>query len=96
MSVRSLTRIDLRRLILLFTLLTALITLVSSLYVVYRVQKRELIDSALQSNRAYATKVASSIGEFLRNSHEHLAYSADLLAGQLQNEGFLKSEAIRL
>ncbi|HEF4760942.1 TPA: GGDEF domain-containing protein [Pseudomonas putida] len=96
MSVKSWTRIDLRRLILFFTLLTALITLVSSLYVVYQDQRQELIDSALQSNRAYATKVASSIGEFLRNGHEHLAYSADLLAGQLHNAALLKSETLRL
>ncbi|MGJ7515032.1 diguanylate cyclase [Pseudomonas baetica] len=96
MSVKSLTRIDLRRLILLFTLLTALITLVSSLYVVYQDQRQELIDSALQTNRAYATKVASSIDELLRNGHEHLAYSADLLAGQFHNAALLKSEADRL
>lgn len=96
MSAKPLTRIDLRRLILLFTLLTALITLMSSLYVVYRVQKQELIDSALQSNRAYATKVASSIDQFLSLSHQHLAFSANLLVGQLHNKAFLQGEAIRL
>ncbi|NUU36864.1 sensor domain-containing diguanylate cyclase [Pseudomonas sp. C2B4] len=96
MSAKSLPRIDLRRLILLFTLLTALITLASSLYVVYQAQRQTLIDSALQSNRAYATKVASSIGDLLRNGQENLAYSADLLAGQLHNAPLLKSEAARL
>ncbi|WP_433741066.1 sensor domain-containing diguanylate cyclase [Pseudomonas putida] len=96
MSAKSLTRIDLRRLILLFTLLTALITLASSLYVVYRAERQTLIDSALQSNRAYATKLASSIEELLKDAHEHLIYSAGLLAGQLNNEPLLKSEVARL
>ncbi|MVV49333.1 diguanylate cyclase [Pseudomonas sp. PB120] len=96
MSVKPLIRIDLRRLILLFTLVTALITLVSSLYVVYWVQKQELIEATLEPNRAYATKVASSIDEFLRISQERLAYSAERLTGQLGNDEFLKSEAVRL
>lgn len=96
MESRLSSAIDLRRLILLFVLLTTVITAANSLYVAYQVQKLALIHSALESNRVYAAKVASSIGEFLKVAHERLAYSARQMGADFNNETMLADQATDL
>lgn len=87
---------DLRTLVLGMIVLACLATLCNSLYVAYRVQRDALVQVALQANQAYASKVASSIGEFLRSAHSHLRYSAGLLAAGLDDPALLRAEAVRL
>lgn len=95
-SLRSLLRLDLRRLILLLTLATALLTLANTFYASYLVQQDLLIQESLESNRVYAVKLAASTEHFLAGTRQQLAYSASLLPGQMQDEERLNREVDRL
>lgn len=88
--------ISLRGLILIFVLLAVIATLCNSLFVAYGVQRDALINSALEGNRAYAFKVASSIDEFLRSVDERLGYSSKVLGSQFNDPQVLKNEVERL
>lgn len=96
MSKRAARFISLRGLILMFVLLAVLATLVNSLIVAYGVQRDALIHSALEADRAYAFKVASSIDEFLRSTQSRLKYSSQILGSHFTEPGVLKAEAMRL
>ncbi|MGH2434628.1 MAG: hypothetical protein ACOKSU_24145 [Pseudomonas sp.] len=69
-------RTDMRTLVLGMVLLACLATLGNTLYVANRVQHGTLIQLSLRANHPHASKVASSIAEFLRSPHSHLRYSA--------------------
>lgn len=88
--------ITLRGLILVFVLLTTLATLCNSLFVAYRVQRDALIHSQLETNSAYAAKVASGIGEFLASAHRNLSYSAAILSQNMGDPMVIRAEAMRL
>ncbi|WEZ90856.1 MULTISPECIES: hypothetical protein [Pseudomonas] len=89
-------RTDMRTLVLGMVLLACLATLGNTLYVANRVQHGTLIQLSLRANQAHASKVASSIAEFLRSPHSHLRYSARKLATGLDETVLLQSEAHRL
>jgi len=89
-------RIGLRRLIITLALLSAALTLINSLYASYRVQRQLLIDNTLEANRVYATKLANSTDAFLVAVRQQLAYSATLLAEQMENQQILQAEVRRL
>lgn len=89
-------RLDLRFLMLAFAIFSALATLANSLVVAYGVQRDALIHATLEANHAYAAKVASSIGAFLKSAHAHLGYSALQLAEDFDNQRLLHAEARRL
>lgn len=61
-------RMDLRRLILLLAIFSALVTLANGFYASYRVQRQQLIDSALESNHVYARKLAESVEDLRSNN----------------------------
>lgn len=88
--------VNLRGLILFIVLVSIMATLCNSLVVAYRVQRDALIHFTLESNGAYAAKVASSIGEFLRAAHNNLNYSARVLGEHWGNPQVLRDEALRL
>ena len=88
--------IGLRGLILIFVLLAVLATLCNSLIVAYGVQRDALVHFALEANRAYAFKVASTIDEFLTSVHARLAYSSQQIGRDFDNPQLLKAEATRL
>ena len=96
MSNPSLLRVDLRRLILILAILSALITLANSFYASYRVQRQLLIDSTLESNRVYATKLAATADHFLNDSWQQLGYSAQQLGANFASGEVLETEATRL
>lgn len=96
MTVAPLFRIDLRGLILLLATVSAAITLANGLYASYTVQRQQLIDTALESNRVYANKLADSVEGFLQSAHQQLAYSAGVVAERFGDEPLLESEAERL
>ncbi len=96
MSNPSLLRVDLRRLILILAILSALITLANSFYASYRVQRQLLIDSTLESNRVYATKLAATADHFLNDSWQQLGYSAQQLSANFASREVLEAEATRL
>ncbi|WP_110972648.1 sensor domain-containing diguanylate cyclase [Pseudomonas huaxiensis] len=95
-QLRNFFRWDLRSLILLLTLITALVTLLNSFYASYRVQYQLLIDNALEANHAYASKLASSTETYLQASQQQLAYAADLLGEHFDDLAQLNHEAVRL
>ena len=88
--------IDLRVIILFFVLLSVLATLCNSLIVAYRVQRDALIHVTLDSNSAYAAKVASSIGAFLHSAQGRMKYSANVLATHWDEPQALRDETNRL
>ncbi|MGE8388559.1 MAG: sensor domain-containing diguanylate cyclase [Pseudomonas sp.] len=90
------SRIGLRGLVLGFVLLAVLATLCNSLITAYGVQRDALVHSALEANRAYAFKVASSIDQFLYSVNERLKYSSQRLGDGFANQALLEEEARRL
>ena len=88
--------VSLRGLILFVVLASVMATLCNSLVVAYRVQRDALTHAVLESNSAYAAKVASSIGEFLRATHNNLNYSARVLGEHWNDPEVLREEALRL
>lgn len=88
--------IDLRTLILLFALVTAGVTLANSFYAARQVQHQVLVENALEANRAYAAKVASSIDAFLQSEQQQLAYSVRQLRTHFDDPRQLHAEARRI
>jgi hypothetical protein len=87
---------DLRRLILALTLCSAVLPFANTFYAGYTVQRQQLIDNTLQSNAAYARKLAKSTDDFLQSTLQQLAYTAHLLSGHMQDAQQLNKEATRL
>lgn len=96
MNLQSLTQMDLRRLILALTLASALISLANTLYASYQVQRQQLIDATLESNHAYATKLAASTDDFFASAMQQLGYGAKVMAKDFADRHFLNAEAERL
>lgn len=96
MSLAPLVRVDLRRLILFLAVFSALVMLANSFYASYRVQRQLLIDNALESNHAYAVKLADSTEDFLEAAQQQLAYSAKSMSEVFDSESKLSLEAERL
>jgi len=96
MSMPNRLFLGLRGLTLIFVLLAVLATLAICLIVAYSVQRDALIGSTLESNRVYASKVASSIGEFLRSAQDRLQFSSQRVASHFDEPAVLKDEVLRL
>lgn len=96
MSISRLLGMNLRRLILLLSVLSALTMMGNSIYAGYLVQRQQLIDATLQSNAAYAAKLAISAEAFFDSAHQQLAYSAAIAARNFTDQGNLLAEAKRL
>ncbi|MEG2046333.1 MAG: sensor domain-containing diguanylate cyclase [Comamonas sp.] len=87
---------DLRRLILVLTLCSALLPFANTFYAGYTVQRQQLIDTTQEGNAAYARKLAKSTEDFLQSALQQLAYTARLLAAHMDDEDVLINEATRL
>ncbi|MEI7208608.1 sensor domain-containing diguanylate cyclase [Pectobacterium carotovorum] len=96
MFFKLLNHFGLRRLILLLAVASALVTLANSFYASYRVQRELLIDNTLEANRVYATKLAAMTHSFFKESQQQLAYSANIVATQMDDKASLFKEADRL
>ncbi|BAQ74967.1 MULTISPECIES: sensor domain-containing diguanylate cyclase [unclassified Pseudomonas] len=96
MPTRPKPKLNLRVLILVFVLFAALATLANSFWVMFKIQKQELIDSALQVNQAYATRIASGVEQVLSSDQKRLEYAAGLLGGSFGDARQLEGEARRL
>lgn len=95
-TTRIATRLDLRRLILVLTICSALIPFANTFYAGYLVQRQQLIDTTLEGHYAYATKLARSTDDFLQSALQQLDYSAKLMAGHMDDLHYLGEEAARL
>lgn len=96
MLLRSLTKINLRTLILSLAVLSVLITSGNSFYATYEVQRTLLINNTLEANRVYATKLAEVTDAFLKTTQSNLSYSANFLSSQMDNNDILMDETRRL
>ncbi len=89
-------RINLRILILLLAMLSAVIGVLNTFYASFQVQKEQLIDSTLESNRVYAMKMANIVERFISDVQQQLAFSAGVLANNLDQQELLEQEVHRL
>ncbi|QXI26113.1 sensor domain-containing diguanylate cyclase [Pseudomonas vanderleydeniana] len=96
MSTRKQPRLKLRTLILLFALLSACVTLVNSLWVIYTVQRDAVISDVLEDNTSYAYRISVSVDQLLSADLSRLDYSADRIAGRFAEQGLVKEEISRL
>jgi diguanylate cyclase (GGDEF)-like protein len=88
-------RIDLRRLILWISLLSVVLVLAGGLHASYLVQRDLLLHNALEVNRVYASKLASTTDTFLNDVRRYLAYSADVLADMETRPALMAEETRR-
>ncbi|WP_255557223.1 sensor domain-containing diguanylate cyclase [Sodalis sp. dw_96] len=87
---------DLRRLILILAVMSALITLSNAFFATYKVQRQLLIDGTLEANRVYAAKLADTTNLFFESIDHQLAYSSAILSTGFDNPNLLQAEAQRL
>lgn len=69
-------KLNLRQLILLLTVSTAMLVLGNTFYTSHQTQRELLIAQTLEANQAYASKMASSVEEFLSSAQQQLAFAA--------------------
>ena len=72
MTTRPKPKLNLRILILIFVLLSAIATLGNSFWVTFKIQKQELIENALEVNKAYASRIARSVEQVLNSDLDKL------------------------
>ncbi|SBS28651.1 Response regulator PleD [Marinomonas aquimarina] len=94
--IRFVVRTDLRRLILMLTVASVLVTLGNSYFAVYNVQRQLLVENTLEANQRYAAKVAESAQMMLNSAQHTIAFSATLLAGSGRSEASAEDEVFRL
>lgn len=88
-------KLNLKSIILLFAFFSVAATVLNDLLVTYRIQKQTLIQNALESNSAYAAKIAISINESLISDLDKLKYSAEMIGASPSAE-IMSAEADRL
>ena len=96
MWTKPVLRMNLRRLIVLVAFISALVSLANTFYASYSVQRQLLIDTTLEANHAYASKLASTAEDFLQSARQQLAYSAGSLPSRMGDDAWLTDEAQRL
>ncbi|MDY0249525.1 MAG: sensor domain-containing diguanylate cyclase [Pseudomonas sp.] len=69
-------KLNLRHLILLLTVSTAVLILANSFYTSHQTQRALLIEQTLEANQAYASKMANSVDDFLLAAQQQLAFAA--------------------
>lgn len=89
-------RADLLMLITLLVIASIVITLASSLYASSRVQREVLINNTLESNRVYATKLASTTEIFFQQAKLQLAWSAKEISLGMNDDALTVREVNRL
>lgn len=79
--------LNLRQLILLLTVSTALLILANTFYTSHKMQRALLIGQTLEASQAYASKTADSVNNFLLAAQQQLAFAAqDVLLMQQDPE----------
>ncbi|WP_058968000.1 sensor domain-containing diguanylate cyclase [Type-D symbiont of Plautia stali] len=96
MLTRIRPKTDLRTLIALLAITSIVITLANTLYATWRVQRMVLIESTLEANRAYATKLAATTEVFFQLAQSQLHYSATQLGKDFDNTALAQQEVNRL
>jgi diguanylate cyclase (GGDEF)-like protein len=88
--------VDLRKLILMLSIVSGLVIVVSAFYAAYSVQRQQLIQASLANNYVYADKLAKTTDDFLGSAQQQLMFSAAVLSGKLHDKPTLASEVDRI
>lgn len=96
MTTRPKPKLNLRFLILIFVLLSAVATLVNSFWVTFKIQKQELIENALDVNKAYASRIAASVEQVLNSDLDKLKYGSVGIGRAFGDTSYLADEVQRL
>lgn len=94
-SLRS-KLLNLRTLIVLLAVVVSFMTLINGFNATYQVQKEQLIKQTLETNQAYAFKLAAATNNFITSAHQQLAYSANIVQNNLNDASLMTSETERL
>lgn len=96
MPTRPRPKLNLRILLLAFALIAAFSTLANTFWVMLSTQKAELVENALQTNEAYAARVADSLEGVLTSDLDRLRYAATSIGESFSDQRALTKEAHRL
>ncbi|WP_460069801.1 sensor domain-containing diguanylate cyclase [Pseudomonas sp. H2_E05] len=96
MTTRPEPKLNLRTLILIFVLLSAVATLANSFWVMFKIRKQELIENALEVNKAYAYRIATSVEQVLRSDLDKLKYASAAIGKTFDDKRYLTEETQRL
>ena len=88
--------LDLRKLILISTILSVSGLFVVSVFILNYVIKEQLIQNSLSINEKYAEKIATSSNQHFADMLQELDYSARLLETNFYNTQLRKEEVLRL
>ncbi|WP_412500186.1 sensor domain-containing diguanylate cyclase [Vibrio cyclitrophicus] len=91
-----LEKVNLRKLILVLCVFSAMVTLLNAFYSLYQVQRDIIINTTLESNRVYAKKMAEMTDVFLDSAMTQLQYSAKALSDSTNDQRALTEETKRL
>lgn len=89
-------RLNLRIVLLVFAMFSAVATLANTFWVMFNIQKQELVERALDGNRAYATRIADALEGVLSSDLDRLKYSSTVVSTTFSNRQLLAVEARRL
>ena len=95
-SSRRSRLLNLKNLIILLAFFVAFITLANGFYANYQVQRSQLIKHSLETNHAYAQKLAAATDNFIHAAHQQLEFSASILEKNFNDTPLLMNEAKRL
>lgn len=88
--------LNLRKLILYLSIFSVVSLFIVSLIVSYYIEKHELLHNALSVNAEYAAKIANSSGSHFKMMQKELAYSAEILGKNFNNQKYMQNEVDRL
>ncbi|WP_455885672.1 sensor domain-containing diguanylate cyclase [Pseudomonas spelaei] len=89
-------KLNLRILLLIFVVLSAVATLANSFWVMFKIRKQELIENALEVNKAYAARIAASVEQVLRSDLDKLKYGSAVIGKTFDDKHSLAAETQRL
>lgn len=89
-------RINLTHLILILAIASAVISLFNVVNASYQVLRQQLIENTLESNHAYASKLAVTVEDFIQSVQSQLATSAAVLSAHMDNQQFRDAETHRV
>lgn len=89
-------QLKLQHLIIGVVALAFILTIASSLWSSYRMNKQNLMDNTLETNRVYATKLATTATNYFDETLQTLTVNSKILAKYMDNENRLLEEADRL
>ncbi len=95
-NLKNYFKLNLRKLILILTILAVSALFVISLLISYSILKQELIENSLSINYEYASKIALNTDGQFQTALDELKYSAEVIGKSFNNETVRASEVDRL